>query len=536
MRLPAAIFAVLLCAPALAQGRERDVGARCRAACLRVVDDARTQNTVCARCGLDADPTLWLTRLPKLPDTLLADDDWLVRWGTLKARAQRRRSTGERELAAWVSASAGEERERACLTALHVAGNRGVLVSELLKPAVTHDPSTSTACLSVAAPVRARAEVELYATEAPARLEALTHLSTALGLGTARVVLDAMATRPKETDDLAANLLVAHALAGGPPAGLALLRDATLPDTARVDRLLEVYARVKDRNRPLLASPDKEVRREAVHALGPIAPLSSSELALVLADSAVELRMSAARALAAGEGRTVSEAARARLDRTTPASPEERRRWLELLGEQRDPGCPSVAQSIWQDEGEPDALRAQALESLVGCGGPDAYPELERALHQANVVLQAAAVRGAARLPRDGRAHHLLLVALESPEPLVLTAALDGVRMNLLRAGLTVTVSLLEHPDAAVRIAAHKTLAQLDGARAEGALSRCLGSDAVSEVREACADALGDLGGGRAVGALLSASRNDSDVRVKLAAAESLRKLGVVDSPRGKRR
>ena len=65
-----------------------------------------------------------------------------------------------------------------------------------------------------------------------------------------------------------------------------------------MNRLLEVYSRVRDRERPQLSSASTDVRREAIVTLGALAPLSAPELSQALNDSSAELRIRAAQALA----------------------------------------------------------------------------------------------------------------------------------------------------------------------------------------------------------------------------------------------
>jgi len=501
----------------------RDPGARCRRPCRALLTDARLAASLCAKCGLDADPMSFLFKLPAVPAEARADDDWQVRWGAVRAEAKLMGLSPEKRLAQWVDSARGSERVTACITALFAAGARPTTRDAFLAAS----PAALAACQQVERSVSSRAEDELLVADLPRALEALACISRARGVGAGRVVLDAVQSRPTQVDEPLATLLVHHAERGGPAAGLTLLRDATPRDQGPLDRLLVVYAAVRDRQRPLLGSTEREARRQALVALAPLAPLSASELALGLDDPQASLRMLSANALARGEGLTVVEAAEARLSGSTPASPAEKRRWLTLLADVDDASCPPLTRRTWKDQTQPDVVRAEALVSLAGCARRDSLPDLIEASTSSNVTLQAAVMRAVLQLPREPRVTPLIEAGLSSPTEEVIAGAAQALGAHRLTPLAPRLVPLLDHGSALVRAQALTALFVLDPRRAQPLLISRLEKDPDAKVRVAASAALSEAGGPLAISALARASKHDPDERVKMAAVGALRRLGV---------
>lgn len=500
----------------------RDVGARCRRPCEALTQDARLRATWCGRCGLDDEPMAWLFKLPQVPPAAFADDDWLVRWSAVRADARAHRLTPERRLAQLIEGSDDEGRRRACLTGLMAAGARSTTRDGLLAP----EPRALAACRAIDGATYRDGTAELFHRDRGRALEALRCLASGRATGPARVVLDVLPTTT-DGDEALAELLVQHAERGGPPVGLALLRDATEADAAQVNRLLSVYSTRRDQNRPLLSSTEKDARRQAVVALAPIAPLSQAELTLALNDSQASIRMAAATALARGEGRTVTEAAEARLSGTTTASPTEKRRWLTLLADVDDPRCAALTRRTFDDQTQPDAVRAEALVSLAGCARRAAVADLTRAASDRNVTIKAGVMRAVLLLPREPGVVPLVEEALGSTADEVLSGAAQAVGAHRLTTLAPRLAPLLDHQAPLVRAEALKALAALDARKAQPLVITSLGADPAVEVRVAAAALLAEVGGPLAVSALAKASKTDGDGRVKMAAAESLRRLGI---------
>jgi HEAT repeat protein len=309
--------------------------------------------------------------------------------------------------------------------------------------------------------------------------------------------------------------------------GLALLRDATERDAELVNRLLAVYSVLRDKNRPLLRSTEKDARRQAVGALAPLAPLSAPELTQALDDQQASIRMAAARAIARGEGRSVTEAAEARLSGVSPAPPAEKRRWLALLSDVDDPKCAQLTRRTWQDETQPDAVRAEALVSLAGCARKNALPDLTQAAGAPNVALQAGALRAVLLLPREPSVVPLVERALGSTDDAVLMAACEAVGAHRLAPLSPRLLPLLDHQTGAVRFEALKATHALDSRKALPRVIAALEKDPDALVRTRSTTLLTEVGGPLAVAALANASKTDADDRVKIAATEGLRKLGV---------
>lgn len=515
------LFLLICVAASAAFGQGRDINARCRRPCQALVVEPRQRATLCGLCGAQEDPMGWLLKLSPVPRRAFLDDDWLVRWTAVRADALATSTSSERRLAAWVEASVDDERRLACLTRLLASGT---LSGDAL---LSKEPRAAALCQGIADAVWQAGLLELLAVDRRLALEALQLLSKARAVGPARVVLDLMASRTPEFDEQLAELLVSFAEHGGTPVGLTLLRDAREPDAPLVDRLLAVYSRLRDRKRSMLSSSDKDARLQGVLALAPLAPLSASELLIGLSDEHASIRMASARAIARGEGRTLTEAAEVRLSGAVPVPAMERRRWLTLLADVDDPRCVTLTTGVWRDGTQPDAVRADALVSLAGCGRRAALSELVAASKDSNAALQAGVMRAVLLLPREPQVAPLVEKALTSSTDEVLAgaaAAIGAHRLTPLRGKLT---PLTNHPAAIVRVECLQALWMLDArATLPLALDR-LSADSDPTVRGRAALLLPELGGPQAVAALARASKRDTDSHVKMAALEGLRRLGI---------
>jgi HEAT repeat protein len=465
----------------------------------------------------------WLFKTAEVPQGAFTDEDWLVRWSAVRADAKLKSTPPERRLAQLIEGGDDEARRRWCVTALLAAGARALTRDAFLDK----EPRALAACKAIDGSTYGLAAGEVLGPDVNRAHEALKCIAAARATGPARVALDLMIAKGEAVDEVVASLLVLQAERGGPPVGLTLLRDATERDKAQVDRLLAVYSRLRDRNRPLLSSSEKDARRQAIAALAPLAPLSSAELLVGLDDQQASIRMAAARALARGEGRSVTEAAEARLSGATAASPAEKRRWLTLLADVDDPACEALTRRTWRDETQPDVVRAEALVSLAGCARRAALPELTAAASQKNVTLQAGVMRAVLLLPREPGVVPLVEGALAATSDEVLAGAARAIGAHRLTTLGGQLPPLLEHQAPVVRAEALGALSALDPRKAQPLVIARLGQDPDVAVRVAAAGLLADVGGPIAVSALAKASKGDADERVKVAATASLRRLGV---------
>ncbi len=531
MRLGSLAF-VLCLVTVPSRGQPRVLGGRCKESCTRLLTDPRLRAVLCGRCLTDAtlDRGGWAVALkdesPRQEqlDEILKDDDWQVRWGAIRAGAAIKGLTDVRALATWIVD--GRDVKAACLTAVHLAASRKQTLLELLQPGGTMGPSAAALCLQRREELRKDLEVELYSTDPVTRREALLHLGGFLDLPPARVVLTAMATRPAETDESSALLLVEDAESGGLAAGAAVLKAATRADAPRVDRLLAVWSKALDVQRPRLKSAEQRERKEAIAALSVLGPIGATEFEGLLEDPDPAIRLAAARALARGEGRTLAGAAKTRLDPLTKATAAQRARWAELLGRGGADECgPTLAEAVAEPRLE-ETVRAAALAALGGCAQAKALPQVKQALAAKSPRMRAAALDALADIARVPEAGKLVETGLKDPDPDVLAAAVRAAGAQHLTPRLPEVLALLEHPSVGVRVAAVGAVRVMGDARTAAAVGRVLGKDGSPEVREVCAQALGELGGAEAVGALTRASEKDGSPRVKYVAGESLRKLG----------
>lgn len=515
----------------LAAEPSRALGARCKESCQRHLKDPRQRTVVCGRCLTDStnDRGSWAaalkdeaTRMDVLED-ILKDDDWQVRWGAVRAMAATRGLTDMRELSRWIM----DGRDNApCLTALHLAASRKQTTGVMLQAAGSMGPSAAALCWQKRDELKKSLEVEMYATDAVTRREAMLHLATFFEIPPARAVLNAMATRPPATDEAAALLLVEDAFLGGPTAGTAVLSVAKEADKARVDRLLSVWAAALDTQRPKLKSAVPTERKEAVSAIAALGPLGARELEGLLEDPDTSIRHAAARGLARGEGMTLGLYAKAKLDPKNKVPNATRVRWAEFLGASEAEACEDTLKAAVGEARLDDGVRAAALAALGGCAGAKALPEVKKALGSKSVKQRAAAVEALGQIPRVAEATQLIEKAFKDLEPEVLAAAIRSAGAQHMTARVADVTSLLEHPAVEVRLASAQALVVMGDARSAAALGRALQKDTAAEVREACARGLGELGGPDAPGPLTHAAEKDASSRVKYVASESLRKLG----------
>lgn len=503
-------------------------GETCKESCTRWVTEPRARANVCGRCFTDADRAAWavaLAELTQVPDTqlekILADPDWAVRWGALRALAKRKAVTDVRMLADWVAARPDD----ACATAVHVAGAKKQTPAALLPPA------GAALCWERRDALTKQLEVDMYSEAQTTRLEALTHLASFLERPHTRVVLDAMKSRAPQTDELSAGLLVEASRLGSTPAGKALLDAGRAKgDEELVNRLLQVWSKRIDAQRPLLTADDKRRRREAINALAELAPLSAPELEGALDDPDPANRRAAAKGLAAGEGASLATFARKKLDPGAQVPLPARIKWVAAVGTSGDPACSDTLRAALGDERHDDAVRSAALAALADCAGPKALDAISQAQTSPKPSLRAGAALALGSLPRQAEVPRRLEAALKDPDPLVLAAAAHTAGVLRQRSVTQRLVELVDHADADVRREAVVALAAMETPGAVPRLIRSLSEDGSAPVREAAARALGDVGGSTAVPALISASQHDQDEKVKFVAAESLRKLGFTRS------
>lgn len=522
MRRSSTLLFVVLATAASAQPREPS--RRCRTACERYLTDARAQASACGVCLLQpGDAGGWMDKLARVPAGARTDDDWQVRWAAVRLEAKGLKTTGARQLAKWIAASE-PERELACVTALHVAGEKKQKLAELLSA----DPPAAAACAARERALVAAVEPDLFSTDPAERRESLAHLVVALERLPARVLLDAMATRPAAFDELAANQLLETSRERDQAAGWALLQAATAKDTATANRLLAVFSKMRDEDRPKLTSASLDERKAAIARLALLAPLSEAELTGALDDASAPIRARAANGLARGEGRSLGDAARARLEGTKPAKLEEKLRWLELLADTTDPACADLSRAAWSDVRQPDALRGAALAAAVACDWKAARVDVVSAAASASVPERLAAVNALSRAPSAPNAPEVLKIvddALRSPDAPFLAAGARAAARHRLKQHLGVVSALTANTDATVRAAALRALLTMEPASARGKALTALEGDASPLVRAAAIEACSFLGGPQVLAALDRASRTDENPDVRRQATEALRKL-----------
>nr|WP_225937160.1 HEAT repeat domain-containing protein [Myxococcus sp. RHSTA-1-4] len=500
--------------------------------CQRHVVGSAQRARACGACLSGGRVDAWVSALEGMrpaPREALAsarkDADWRVRWAAVRMDAKLRGTTERRLLAEWVASTPASADLDACLTAARAAAEAGQSSADFLKGAGPRGPDAAARVWARRDAIRKALEVELYAEEVPVRGAALLHLSGFLGRRPARVVLDAMESRPESTDEIIAGALKAVAERKGTSVGRLLLDEARPADEARINRLFAVYSHELEALQPALAVADPLQRRKAVLSLRVYGPLARRELERALGDTDRAVRRDAARALAQAEGLATRLAAERRLEAGDAAAA---RPWLEAMA--REKGCAAFLLSAAGDRALPAALRGDALAQLVDCdeGSRERVGSLAAYLNDAEAPVRAGALRALGALASR---HPEVVVgaavrALEDPSPEVVAAALEVVASQRQSSRGDEAAGLLgsEHP--VVRAAAARALEHIGRAPHVKGLATCLREDPVADVRVAAAQALGRIGGPHAAAALSDAAARDSDTHVQHVSREGLRRLG----------
>ncbi|MDY7230507.1 HEAT repeat domain-containing protein [Hyalangium rubrum] len=503
----------------------------CWVSCQRHVQDASLRARVCKACITRGGPESWVLAvggLKPVPEDVLRsalkDEDWRVRWASVRAGAKARGVPENRALAEWVTAGQAAADLPACLTAARAAAEAGKSPQDFFQGAGDKGPAAVSRIQARRDVIRQALEVEVYAEDPGTRERALSHLSTFLNQPPARVALQSMEGRPESGDAAVAGGLRAIAERKDTSVGRMLLEVAKPADQERVNRLFAVYSQELQALQPELTSGDPQKRRTAVASLRIYGPLAQRELEVALKDPDRQVRQHAARALAQAEGLKVQEAVGQRL--RSGADVDAQRPWLELLA--REKNCQATLLAVAEDSKQPAPVRGEALAQLVDCdmGGRDRLKRIAPFLRDAQAPIRAGAVRALGAVAAGAEMTEALTAALEDPAPEVVAAAIDTAALKRQSPQADVIAALLgsEHPQ--VRQAAALALERLGKPQHVKALSECLRQDSVPAVRVSAAQTLGVLGGPFAVSALSEAAKKDPDTHVQHVSREALKRLG----------
>ena len=524
---PALLLVVLLATGQSAGTRTKD----CWMSCHQHVMDSAQRARACRACLPGGRAEAWVGALegmrPSNRDAFASarkDADWRVRWAAVRSDARLRGIPERRFLAEWVTATPTSADLDACLTAARAAAEVGQSSADFLKDAGARGPDAAARVWARRDAIRKALELELYAEELAVRGPALAHLSGFLGRRPARVVLDALETRPEAGDAIPAGALKGVAERKRTSVGRLLLDEAKPADEAKVNRLFAVYSRELEALHAELSGPGPLLRRKAVQALRIYGPLARRELEHALGDSDRQVRQEAARMLAEVEGLALRRAAERRLEAKDAATA---RPWLEAMVHEK--GCAAFFLDTAGDRALPAALRGDALAQLADCdeGGRERLGLLAPYLRDAEGLVRAGAVRALGGLPaRNPDVAEATARALEDPAPEVVTAALEVVASHRMSPRGDAAAGLLgsEHP--VVRAAAAKALEHIGRPGHVKGLADCLREDPVPAVRVAAAQALSVIGGPHAAAALSDAAARDADTHVQHVSREGLRRLG----------
>ncbi len=505
----------------------------CLPACERTVKDRALRARVCNRCLFHGDARGgWVKDLAKqapfpraLLQSALSDPDWQVVREAATALSRRGGGSVAAVLGRHLKAAAPEARDAACLTVARVGADRK-LSWRTWHRNLSLSPSLAQTCQ---ARVKEALELELYGLAPTAATEAMVHLGTLFKKSPAEAVLDAMATRPKEADAAPAKVLLAHAGHGGPPVGLALLRAATEENRERVNRLVAWYMEQLEAFMTAPRSTEPTARRAQVAELGGYAPLSAPELEGYLWDADLAVRLAAARALAAGEGRTLAVAVHARvLGALAPKVPvAAQTRWVELLGAAGGRDCrKGPLWDIAHQEAAPAPVRTAAVVGFAGCAGTRAKPLVQEALRSPEPSVRAGGVLAQVELGPLPQTREVVAKALLDPAPAVREAGCTAAGLRRFGDLAEAVAQQLDAEETSLRRAAVEALGLMQARAHAGAVARRLGGDGDREVRLAAVGALAKMGGAQAAAALSEARGKDPESRVRREAEGALRRMG----------
>ncbi|WP_342375144.1 HEAT repeat domain-containing protein [Myxococcus stipitatus] len=524
---PALILMVLL-----ATGQRGGTGTTdCWNSCQRHVVDRALRARVCGSCLSGGKVESWVSALgtvrPTPRDAFASsrkDEDWRVRWASVRTEAKARGLTERRLLAEWVVSTPTSSDLQACLTAARAAAEAEQSSATFLRDAGARGAEAAARVWARREPIRRALEVELYAEDGRARGVALAHLAAFQGKKPARVLLEAAASRPETSDEIAASALKSVAEQRRTSVGKLLLDEARPADEALINRLFAVYSRELEALQPELTAPEPLRRDSAVLSLGTYGPLARKELERALEDVDPKVRGSAARRLAEAEGVPVSVAAERRLA-TRDATVS--RPWLEAMV--REKGCASFFLDVAGNPKMPAEIRGQALVSLADCreSGQSRMEALAPYLRDSQPVVRAGAVRVLGSMStRNPEVMEATERALDDRAPEVVAAALAVVAGQRQATRGDAAAELLESDHPMVRAAAARALEVIGRASHAKVLATRLREDSVADVRVAAALALGRLGGPHAAAALSDAAARDADTHVQHVSREGLRRLG----------
>lgn len=518
--------------------------AQCVVSCERHVVDRPARTRICGRCLLLGDQRAgWLevaaeqTPFPEqLLRSALQDQDWLISWTAARVLGAELSKKPEAIGASWlVNASAADgQQARACAHLYRAGAAKGLSFAatraQIQKLGGREARRAVHALKACESEVKAALELELYGLEPRLQLEAVRHLAALQAVSPVQVVVEAMKTRPPETDRIAADALRLDASKGGVPLGLSLLRAATAENQDRINRLVSVYALDIAKIAERRMDPEPLARKGVVADLRVYGPLAAPELEAMFSDEDLGVRLLAARAIVAGEGRSFEAAVRARV---RPASIHVKRpklevqaRWIELYGAAGESHCKgTVVREVATDDEAPEVVRAAGLKAYASCGA-QAQQVLVEALGSQSTKVRAAAIAALPEAPRSPALKVAAEKALGDPSPEVRAAAIAVVAAQRQNALAPQLAALAGTKDAPVRAAAVRALGTLGASAHAQTVAERLRTDPDRDVRIAAVEALGVFGGPIAVGALTEAAAKDPESRVRHLADVRLKRLG----------
>jgi len=322
------------------------------------------------------------------------------------------------------------------------------------------------------------------------------------------------------------NTLVTMMLAAiGPTVIPHVLRTANVEDAENYNRVTRMLMKFSDHNIPYLREAlfDKNPNISIVAAdlLKAKGRRATTEIIALLNEDVTAVRYSVAHILG---GNDTPQAVQGLIRSLSDRSPLVRQKAASSLGETADPmAVPALIVTL--SDPAPEVGEA-AFNSLLQIGGR-AVPELVDSLERADrdTRRDIATLLGQIGSPR---AVPTLARTLFDKEPTVVQAALRAFQ-TMGESAIPALVTLLQHKDERIRIAAAWALGEIGNREAVPALMTALEDRKSPALRQQAADALGRIGDTLAVNGLIRAL-GDREREVRREAADALRKIGTPEA------
>ncbi|MBZ0285113.1 MAG: HEAT repeat domain-containing protein [Anaerolineae bacterium] len=314
-------------------------------------------------------------------------------------------------------------------------------------------------------------------------------------------------------------------LAIGPTVVPAVLRTVNIDNPDNTNRVMRMVMKLSDTSVPYLQEaihdPNMGVRKVAADLMKAKGKRVTKEVMALLDDDTTAVRFFAAQILG---GNDTPTAVQGLIRRLSDPIAVVRQAAADALGETADPAAVPALIATLSDSNP--AVGEAVFNALLQIGSR-AVPELVDALPNTDRDTRRDIANLLGQIG-DPRAVPMLARTLWDKEPSVMQAALRAFQM-IGEGAIPGLITLLQHKDEKLRIAAAWALGEIGNREAVPALIKTLEDRRSAALRQQAADALGRIGDAEAVNAL-SRALGDREKEVRKEAADALRKIGTPDS------